>query len=92
MVTREVPFTGNYSLLFNWRNFNAFRQAYGINSLEDFDKFYSKENSSKITFDDVEKIIGFGLQRKDQKVSPEEVSELLLLRFLQDVQLRLRQP
>ena len=77
MVKREVPFVGNYSLLFSWRNFNAFRKAYGINTLDDFDNFYSKENSAKLTFDDIEKIVGFGLQRKDVPVSQEEVTDLI---------------
>ena len=77
MVTREVPFTGNSSLLFSWRNFNAFRKAYEINTLDDFNNFYSKDNSAKLSFDDIEKIVGFGLQRKDKAVSPEEVSELI---------------
>ena len=77
MVIREVPFTGNYSLLFSWRNFNAFRRAFGIKTLADFDKFYTTENTAKLTFDDVEKIVGFGLQRKDKEVPPEEVSEII---------------
>ena len=56
---------------------NAFREAYGIKTLEDFDKFYSQVNTAKLTFDDVAKIASFGLQRKDKTVSKEEVDDLI---------------
>lgn len=77
MVTREVPFVGNSSFLFSWKNMNAFREAYGIKTLEDFDKFYSQANTAKLTFDDVAKIASFGLQRKDKTVSKEDVDDLI---------------
>lgn len=77
MVTREVPLVGNSSLLFSWKNFDAFRRAFGIKSLEDFDAFYTKENVAKLTFDDIIKIVGFGLQRRDKEVSLEEVVDII---------------
>jgi hypothetical protein len=77
MVKREVPLIGNYSLLYSWRNLNAFFEAFGIKTLEEFDKFYSKENTVKIGFEDISKIVGFGLQRRDKQLSLEEVNDII---------------
>jgi hypothetical protein len=77
MVKREVPLVENYSLLYSWHNLNAFFEAFGIKTLEEFDTFYSKENSIKLGFEDIAKIVGFGLQRKDKSYSMEEVNDII---------------
>lgn len=77
MVKREVPLIGNYSLLYSWRNLNAFFEAYGIKTLEEFDTFYSKDNTLKLGFEDISKIVCFGLQRRDKQFSIEEVNDII---------------
>jgi hypothetical protein len=76
MVKREVPFVGTSTLLYSWKNLTAFFDEFGIEKIEDIDNFY-KENTGKLTFSQIEKIIQFGLQRKDKKVEIDEVRDLM---------------
>lgn len=77
MVSREVPFTGNSSLLFNWKNFTQFRKAYGIKTLEEFDDFWKIRAVSLDIDTDYPTILMFGLNRKDKESSIEEATELM---------------
>ncbi len=76
MVAHEVPFAGNSSLLFNWRNIDNFFTAYELKTISDFDTFW-KTRSDTLSFDDYRKIVSIGLQRKGKTVTPNEVEDLI---------------
>ena len=76
MVAHEVPFVGNSFLLYNWRNINIFFNEYDLKTLDEFDTFW-KTRPGTFTFEDYNKIVSIGLQRKDQVVPTEKVDELI---------------
>lgn len=83
MVAREVPFTGNYSLLYSWANLNQFFAAYSIKNLDDFNMFWKTRMESLEFGTDYPQIIMFGLNRKESKSSIEE-AEALFYQYMED--------